>query len=307
MQSLKPSFGRLAISLLIASVGATAATAAERGPIQATTIAPERSVASATQLVFSPDENGRVGESQVSPADRDGRYLFIVRFAEPSIARYEGGIDGFAATSPRATGQRLNMRSNAVQAYRGFLEARQSENLDQMSRFVQRSVEPTHQFLNALNGVAVRLTPKEAELVAGLPFVAGIEIDRLDELHTDEGPALIGAPDFWDGMVTSGVGNRGEGVIIGIMDSGFNHGHPSFAEVASDGYEHTNPYGDGVFVGVCADPGAEDYEDVCNNKLIGAYSIAADSVTAEDTAASGHGTHVGSTAGGNPLTVSIPC
>ena len=122
---------------------------------------------------------------------------------------------------------------------------------------------------------------------------------------SDEGPNLIGAPAFWEGLVTSGVGNKGEGVVIGILDSGFNHGHPSFAEVASDGFVHVNPFGDGVFTGLCADPDAAGFEDVCNNKVIGTYSLHPDSTSSDDTASSGHGTHVGSTAGGNPVETEI--
>ena len=292
----------LAVALVLVTAAATAALADQRGPVQASYDAGERAGTSPVASEFSASEDGRFQGSRVAPADRYGRYTYIVRFEEPSLARYEGGIEGLAPTSPRVTGQRLHIQSDAKAAYKSFLASRHEDYLAQIGQFTERSVRPTHQYLNALNGAAIRLTPDEAERVEGLPFVAGIELDRLDSPLTDEGPNLIGAPDFWAGATTSGVGNKGEGVIIGILDSGFNHDHPSFAEEAQDGFVHTNPYGDGVFVGVCADPSDPDFEDVCNNKLIGAYSIAADSTTAEDTAGSGHGSHVGSTAGGNPVT-----
>jgi len=291
---------KLVIGLVLLAAATTGALANQRGPVQASVDGSERVASVAVSSEVSAREDGSFDGARVVPADRFGRYSYIIRFQEPSLARYEGGIEGLAATSPRVTGERLHTASDAKAAYQDFLASRHDNYLAQISQFARRSVEIERQFLNALNGIVVRLTPEEADRVAGLPFVAGIEVNRFDELLLDEGPALIGAPGFWDGDVI-GDGNRGEGIIIGIIDSGFNHDHPSFAEVAEDGYIHTNPYGDGVFRGVCADPKADDYEDLCNNKLIGAYNLAEGSVTAEDTAASGHGTHVGSTAGGNPL------
>ncbi|TVQ39533.1 MAG: hypothetical protein EA370_04605, partial [Wenzhouxiangella sp.] len=282
------------MALLVMAAAMTAASANQRGPIQANHAGVERAPAAINMSVFSPSEDGRVDGAAVAPADRNGRFHYIVRFNEPSLAGYEGGIEGLAPTSPRVTGQRINMRSDAAVAYRQFLASRHDDYLGRMAQYVKRDLRPNHQFLNVLNGLTLRLTPEEAGLVAGLPFVAGIEIDRLEELHTDEGPTLIRAPEVWAGDTISGIENRGEGIIIGIIDSGFNHGHPSFTEVASDGYVHINPYGDGVFTGLCADPDAPDFEDVCNNKVIGTYNLHPDSLSSDDTAASGHGTHVGS-------------
>jgi subtilisin family serine protease len=91
-------------------------------------------------------------------------------------------------------------------------------------------------------------------------------------------------------------GHRGEGIIVGMLDTGVNPVHPSFAAVDGDGYEHENPYGSGNFVGVC-DPGDPDHEDICNDKLIGAWNFHPSSPSATDW--NNHGSHVGSTIGGN--------
>ena len=89
-------------------------------------------------------------------------------------------------------------------------------------------------------------------------------------------------------------GSRGEGIIVGIIDTGINSAHPAFAAVSGDGYAHTNPYGSGNYVGYCvANP------SFCNDKLIGAWALHTSSTNPEDT--NGHGSHVAGTAAGNWL------
>src|SRR5690606_29398653 len=117
------------------------------------------------------------------------------------------------------------------------------------------------------------------------------------KLTTDRGPEWIGAPTIWDGSnVPSGVGTQGEGVIVGILDTGLNPGNPSFADVGKDDYDHTNPWGAGNYVGVC-DPDDPSYvpDWGCNDKLIGYWNFEGTNVYDDD----GHGSHTGSTAAGN--------
>ena len=74
---------------------------------------------------------------------------------------------------------------------------------------------------------------------------------RMETLDTDTGPIHIGAPEVWSGEGQDAV-NMGEGVIIGVVDSGINSDHPSFADIGGDDYDHTNPWGEGVYIGDCA-------------------------------------------------------
>jgi uncharacterized repeat protein (TIGR01451 family) len=138
--------------------------------------------------------------------------------------------------------------------------------------------------------------------MARLPGVATVTPESVRRITTDAGPAWIGAPGIWDGTATGGLpGTYGEGIIVGIVDTGINPDHPSFADIGGDGYDHTNPRGAGVYVGAC-DPGDPGYVPSfpCNDKLIGAWDF-------EDGPwdTNGHGSHVGSTAAGNVL-FSIP-
>jgi len=292
------SFPRsLVVGSLVLALTFSVALASDRGPIQTTAPASTHD----SGLVSAVDEDGRSGGATVSPADRHGRHVYIVRFAEPSLARYDGGIQGLAPTSPRVTGQRIDPSSPAAVAYRDFLAERQQAYLREMGQQTRRTIEPVHQFLNVLNGAALRLTPEEARHAAGLPFVSDIQIDLVRELTTDEGPLLIGAPAIWDGQTSSGDSTRGEGVIVGILDTGINPDHPSFAATDGDGFTHTNPYGSGSYVGVCDEDNSDQvFEAICNDKLIGAWSFI-DGPNSGQSAQdwNNHGSHVAATAAGN--------
>lgn len=90
------------------------------------------------------------------------------------------------------------------------------------------------------------------------------------------------------------TGTLGAGTIIGVLDTGINSDHPSFAAVAGDGYQHVNPRGANQYLGHCATT-----PSFCNDKLIGAYSFVTETTTPEDS--DGHGSHTASTAAGNIL------
>lgn len=225
--------------------------------------------------------------------NEDGRYRTIVRFTEAPLASYDGGIAGLPATSNRATGAaRLDATSSAAIAYRQFLADRQASHQAGIARLLEREFELEHQFLGALNGATAWLTLDEARRVRDLDFVRSVHLDEERELETDIGPDHIGAPAIWNAMTGDSTGTRGEGIIIGVMDTGINFSHPSFAAADGDGYVHSNPYGAGVYKGWCADnPGH------CNDKLIGAYSF--NPVGGNPTDDNNHGSHVAATAAGN--------
>jgi subtilisin family serine protease len=127
-----------------------------------------------------------------------------------------------------------------------------------------------------------------------------------DEWHfptTDATPAFIGATALWDGSATGGLpGTKGEGMIVGVIDTGIWPEHPSFTD---DGSYPPPP---AAWGGYCQPPADGQNYYFCNNKLIGAqffleaYVAAVgyyngDFHSARDD--NGHGTHTAGTAAGN--------
>ncbi len=235
--------------------------------------------------------------------------IYLIQFEEPPVASYTGGIAGLRATSPAVTGKRkLDVRSPATVEYRHWLKSRQQQKLAAMQGALSRAVTPVFEYDLAMNGVAVRLTPEEAAKVATIKGIKRVEPDKNYELHTDAGPLLIGADTLWSGTNMPGnLPNKGEGIIVGVIDTGINFDHPSFSDAPEDGYDFSaaNPLGAGNFVGWC-DPNNPNFNPafVCNDKHIGAWDFA-DAVTAENDGpedSNGHGSHTASTAAGNTIT-----
>jgi uncharacterized repeat protein (TIGR01451 family) len=140
-------------------------------------------------------------------------------------------------------------------------------------------VIPLDHTTNPITGSAVLTAQQQGYLVNATLYV---------NLHTAAFPGGEIRDQLWlDGTL-------GEGVIVGILDTGINHDHPSFAAVGGDGYMHTNPFGSGSYVGYCA-----TNPSFCNNKLIGAWDFHPTALGPEDT--NGHGSHTASTVAGNIL------
>ncbi|MBN2677983.1 MAG: S8 family serine peptidase, partial [Anaerolineaceae bacterium] len=231
---------------------------------------------------------------------------YIIFLPDEPLATYTGGTAGLDATAPRETGQKLSLESAAVVAYQDYLKSQQASYIAEVKAKLHRSPEVLFRYQYAANGVAMILTPSEAAILAQQP---GVRVFRapIETPDTDTGPGLIGAGAIWDGSgIPDGIGNKGEGVIVGIIDTGINFDHPSFSDTPADAYIYPAP---AQYYGVCDSTNAEqydaDYATACNDKLIGAFTFVRgdpdESETPEDS--EGHGSHTASTVAGNTVDV----
>ena len=236
---------------------------------------------------------------------------YIVQLQDPQLAAYDGGELSeagprgplrLAATAPESTGEkRLNARSPASRAYLAYLEERHAALTEQVQSLLGRTIDVSHQYRVATNGLALHLSPAEAKRVRTLPQVVSVEPDRVYQLQTYAGPLWLGADAVWEGMPGYPEA-RGENVVVAVIDTGINWDHPSFSDQTSDGYIYSNPFGDGL--GLCSDP-----EVLCNEKLVGVYDFVEDDPSTpeyeeENTKGkdnNGHGSHTASIAVGETL------
>ena len=75
--------------------------------------------------------------------------------------------------------------------------------------------------------------------------MVSVTAEPVRELATDHGPWWINADTVWDGSAAvDNIGTYGEGVVIGVIDSGINTDNQLFAEVGPvTGHTHINPPG----------------------------------------------------------------
>jgi subtilisin family serine protease len=233
-----------------------------------------------------------------------GRYIVVLE--QPSLAEWHarGGDasaslerEGAGKTTPSVPRGRLDVNSAESRAYLDRLERGYEDFRQEAEARLGRKVDPVHRYRNAINGFAASLTSDEARALAAMPGVMSVRPEEIHKLETDAGPTWIGANNIWTGF---GVPqSRGEGVIVGVIDSGINWEHRSFEDPA-ESHDHENPLGSQL--GLCSDP-----DVLCNDKLIGVYDFVTDDENTEDVVEEnnngfdndGHGTHVASIAVGN--------
>jgi subtilisin family serine protease len=177
--------------------------------------------------------------------------------------------------------------------------------------------EVVHTYKKIFNGASVVLPSDNVANLAQLDGVTGVYLDELMQPDTEHSPWFIGAPAIWNAL--GGQGSSGEGVTVGVLDTGIWPEHPSFSDPDPAGKPYAPPPvmpGSNGFAGAprsTCDFGNTAYNPMdepfdCNNKLIGAYSfmdtyklvntLPADGFdSARDD--EGHGTHTASTSAGN--------
>lgn len=266
----------------------------------------------------SPESADSVKLPQVAPSNKGsasaapgaGR-AYIVQLREPSVAAYNGGINGYAATRP-TKGGKLDASHPSVRNYRGHLSARQDAVLHSVG-----GAKKLHSYGYTFNGFAAELTQAQADKLAANPDVLSVTKDELRQLDTASTPdflGLTGKEGFWKQQA------KGEDVIIGVVDSGVWPEHRSFSDRKhvdrdrdrddddDDEADYDKVRG---WKGICVSGAHFDAAKDCNRKLIGARyynagwggdaAIAAtfpyEFLSPRDWG--GHGTHTASTAGGN--------
>src|SRR3954470_24799288 len=109
--------------------------------------------ASATSL--SPQSTFSIAAAKSAQPGRNGKVSVIVELEDASLASYSGGVQGLAATNPRASGgRRLNVASVESKAYLGHLAQKQA-SFEAEARRVAPSARVTQRFDVVVNGVAM--------------------------------------------------------------------------------------------------------------------------------------------------------
>lgn len=242
--------------------------------------------------------------SAIMSEGRDVDSLYVVILTEPSLVAHKKAqqTNSLVAHPNNQAVEKIDLNDIKNQAYIRQLDRKQKQILTRLSSSTALSSPPKKaemSFQIAANAFTTRLQKSDIDTLKSMPGVKTIQKITPHQLMTDLGPSHIQATTVWlDNGSRNGY--QGEGIIVGIIDTGINAQHPSFAALGADGYQHTNPLGNGLYLGDCA---KEAYAQYCNDKLIGIWShpqITNNSATPEiGLDGQGHGTHVASTVAGN--------
>ena len=239
----------------------------------------------------------RVPAGQARPTASDA-YLVVMQ-AEPA-ATYAGGIPGLAPTRP-ALGGKLQPGRPEVRTYRDHLRDRHSTVLRAAGASDSAKL---YDYTVALNGFAAELTPAQVASLRTQPGVVSVTPDvrlRPQTITTPRFLGLTGPSGTWS------RGFRGQGMVVGVVDSGIWPENGSFSDRRAGRLVYGEPR---LWYGAC-ETGDRFTTDDCNNKLIGArfFGEGFGGETGIRTQfpyeywsprdANGHGSHTAGTAGGN--------
>jgi subtilisin family serine protease len=253
--------------------------------------APERAYPPTDNLVTTAEDQEWLDTARKAES-------FTVQLNEPSLAAYDGGSAKFAPI-PKNEAGKLLVNSTEASSYLAHLNHNMDAFIAKTETILGRDLEVLFRYDYVLNGFSARMSLEEAAKLRAQPEVLEVYPDGVYHLDTDYSAEFVGIDHVWDGTaVPTGVGAKGADTIIGIIDSGINLSHPSFAETTPlDSYVYINPYGEGVYKGLChTNPGTH----ACNDKLLGVYDFTG-SGNGHDTL--DHGSHAAGTAAGNRIRI----
>ncbi|KAL4388079.1 hypothetical protein GQ457_09G005370 [Hibiscus cannabinus] len=153
----------------------------------------------------------------------------------------------------------------------------------------------------AINGFSARLSASQANKLRQLPGIVSVIPDQVRHIHTTHTPNFLGLS---DGVGIWQNSHYGDGIIIGVLDTGIWPENPSFTDSGLPPVPNS-------WKGIC-ETGPGFPASACNRKIIGARLFykgyesshgpmdeTKESKSPRDT--EGHGTHTASTAAGSAV------
>ncbi len=211
---------------------------------------------------------------------------FIVVLKEPSLSRCAFDEQGNCLYKGIST--RENRHIEQVIKRRLELEYKLS-CFEKRLRRISPDIILRRRFTGLLNGLSLEMPDGVASRIRSMPEVLAIVPNRKYDYFLTKSNDLMNAPLAW--QLSGGETRAGQGIKIGIIDTGIDHTHVMFND---EGYELPPgfPLGDTAFA---------------NNKIIVARVFTKGGDSIEDSTPrdqDGHGTHVASCAAGSLNTIS---
>ncbi len=159
-------------------------------------------------------------QSQLTMVGSEENIPVIVRMKDPLA------VQSFATPTVKQGPMRAQARAKLIHA----LKTRSKQSQQPLQTLMERHGISGVRQLWLINGMALKASPAQIEEISRMPEVASIDLDQAIEIPEVLpaqvlGPAeqninLINAPQLWE------LGYAGQGVTVGIVDSGVDVNHP---------------------------------------------------------------------------------
>ncbi|MEU4013649.1 S8 family peptidase [Microbacterium sp. NPDC028030] len=279
----------------------------------------------ATLFIASTATTGYAATEEVTHpvpvAGTPGHYIVVMK-ADP-LASYEGDVKGLKATKP-AEGEQLETQSQDAQRYVEHLQTEQTDLVSDLG------VTPDTTYQVVLNGFSADLSGEQVDALRASKDVFGVYPDEIRHPDAQSSTDFLGLGDDRKGkggvwQQTGGVEKAGEGVVVGVIDTGIAPEHPSFEgkkikkqKKQQSRHKGNQPYTDGTYVYFDKSDGGQfqaamvegqdwDHSDYSSKLIGGQYFFAGAEAAGFDFQydylsprdGDGHGSHTASTAAGN--------
>ncbi|KAL1547541.1 subtilisin-like protease [Salvia divinorum] len=201
--------------------------------------------------------------------------FFITGLPKPaSQTPYKSSLQTYIVHVEPPDAQIMSQPEELESWYRSFLPAATTSSGEDEARLV-------YSYRHVFKGFAARLSPDQVKEMEKKRGLVSARPQKSMSLHTTHSPNFLGLnpnKGLWKET------NYGEGVIIGVLDTGVLPEHPSFSDEGM-------PPPPAKWKGKC-----QFNHTTCNNKIIGARYFNADDQSPLDD--DGHGTHTAGIAAG---------
>jgi subtilisin family serine protease len=263
---------------------------------------------------------------------KGGEAVYIVKLRQPGAASLKGVPT--APTAEKPSEQARAARAAAAESYAKQLE----QSHDRLLANVGAANSKVYSYRYSVNGFSARLTAAQVSRLAQSTEVERIWQDKDQRLRTNNSSAFLGLQNPVGGL-RADLKLRGEGIVVGVIDSGIAPNHPSLLDSEDRtpracrsswsrssllglwlcmSFHHNPPmakvYDPPVgFTGACqAGPGFEP--TYCNNKVVGArfyldgflaqHKLDPNEVRSPKDV-DGHGTHIATIIAGNSVNATL--
>ncbi len=291
-------------------------------------------VAAAAQADSALRDAGSVPLKLADGEDATDSKVYIVQLREPSAGEHFAKLAASAPAPPDRKRRRLDSESAAMKAY----TQRLGDAQDRVLAKAGPNAEKIYSYRYGLNGFAARMSVAQANKLDNLPEVLNVWEDEIRPLALRFSPTFLELFDADKGL-RSAEALDGDGIVIGVIDSGIAPAHPALRDTREADRPRAcrSSWADTTFLGrwLCrrydkrpdvvvfeppeswngtCQPGEQFTADDCNNKVIGArwFIDGAEASGPIDEGeirsardVDGHGTHTATTAAGNRVSASI--